>query len=240
VGRLVDRYPGVVVKSYAAIAEEDEPHRKAGEALFPEHKSIGFLLERKAIMDSANWLALYQQRPTAKQGNIFKPDKIGTIEAVPAESIRWVRGWDFASSDGVKSDYTAGVRLGMRPNNRLVISDIVEGQWRTNERDEAIKNAAQRDGPTTTQDIPQDPAAAGKAQVHYLVTQALAGHTVSWSLESGDKTLRAEGIRGAGQRGQRRHGARRVEHARSSTSCAPSRAASTTTRSTRCPAPTQS
>lgn len=194
VGRLVARDPSVVVKSYAAIAEEDEPNRKAGDALFPEHKSLEFLLERKAVMDGANWLALYQQRPTAKQGNTFKPDNIGTIEAVPAEAIRWVRGWDFASSDAKKSDYTAGVRLGIRPNGRLVVADVVEGQWRTNDRDEAIKKAAQRDGRDTTQDIPQDPAAAGKAQVHYLVTQALAGHNVTWSLESGDKTLRAEGI----------------------------------------------
>jgi predicted phage terminase large subunit-like protein len=194
VGRLVDRFPGVVVKSYAAIAEQDEPHRKAGDALFPEHKSIEFLLERKKVMDGANWLALYQQRPTAKNGNVFRPDAIGTIEAAPADIVSWVRGWDFAASDGKKSDFTAGVRLGQRPNGRFVISGVEHGQWQTSDRDAAIKNTAQRDGPGTTQDIPQDPGAAGKAQVHYLVTQVLTGHAVSWSLESGDKVVRAEGI----------------------------------------------
>lgn len=192
VGRLVDRYPDVVVKSYAAIAEQDEPHRKAGEALFPEHKSIEFLREREAIMDSANWLALYQQRPTAKAGQVFKPDKIGVLDAVPNEQIRWVRGWDFAASDGKKSDWTAGPRVGIRPNGRIIISDIVRGQWITHERDEAVKNAAARDGHTTTQSIPQDPGAAGKSQVHYLVTTVLAGWPVVSSPESGDKVLRAE------------------------------------------------
>lgn len=192
VGRLVDRYPDVKVRSYPAIAEVDEPHRKAGEALFPEHKSIEFLRERQDIMDSSNWLALYQQRPTAKQGNVFKPDKIGTLDTLPNESIRWVRGWDFAASDGVKSDYTAGPRLGIRPNGRLIISDVVRGQWITHERDEAVKNAAARDGSTTTQSIPQDPGAAGKSQVHYLVTSVLAGHNVVFSPESGDKVVRAE------------------------------------------------
>jgi predicted phage terminase large subunit-like protein len=192
VGRLIERYPDVVVKSYPAIAEQDEPHRKAGEALFPEHKSIEFLREREAIMDSSNWLALYQQRPTAKQGSVFKPDKIGTLEAVPNEAIRWVRGWDFAASDGVKSDYTAGPRIGVRPNGRLIISDVVRGQWITHERDEAVKNAAMRDGSSTTQSIPQDPGAAGKSQVHYLVTSVLAGHSVVSSPESGDKVVRAE------------------------------------------------
>lgn len=194
VGRLVERYPEVVVKSYAAIAEQDEPHRKMGEALFPEHKSIEFLREREAIMDSSNWLALYQQRPTAKSGAVFKPDKIGTLEAIPAEHIRWVRGWDFASSDGKKDDFTAGVRLGIRPNGRLVVSDVERGRWLTNDRDTAVKSAAQRDGNGTAQDIPQDPGAAGKSQVHYMVTQALAGHAVSYSLESGDKVVRAEAV----------------------------------------------
>lgn len=194
VGRLAKRYPDVVLKSYAAIAEVDEPHRKAGESLFPEHKSTGFLLERKAIMAPANWLALYQQRPTAADGVVFKPDKIGIIKALPAgEFIRWVRGWDFAASDTKKSDYTVGLLLGARSNGRYIIADVSRSQALTNDRDAIVLNCAKRDGITTTVDIPQDPGAAGKSQVVYLTTQ-LAGFTVTSSLESGDKTTRAEPV----------------------------------------------
>lgn len=191
VGRLVKRYPDIVVKSYPAIAEADEPNRRAGEALFPEHKSVEFLQERQAIMDGANWLALYQQRPTAAEGVVFKPDKIGVIKALPAgTTVRWCRGWDFASSDGKKSDWTVGLRLGARSDGRFVIADVARARALTNERDEMILNAAKRDGMSTMQDIPQDPGAAGKSQVVYLTGQ-LAGFSVTSSLETGDKTTRA-------------------------------------------------
>jgi len=81
VGRLLERMPnGVRVLKYKAIAEQDEftlsgkLKRKAGEPLFPEHKSLEFLLERKAAMSEGNWLALYQQSPTIIGGNLFKTE----------------------------------------------------------------------------------------------------------------------------------------------------------------------
>lgn len=75
VGRLLDKMPtGVRVLKYKAVADTDEQHRKTGEALFPEHKSIEFLLERKKAMSEGNWLALYQQSPTIIGGNLFKTE----------------------------------------------------------------------------------------------------------------------------------------------------------------------
>lgn len=47
IGRLRDLYKDLQVLSYKAIAEDDDRNRKKGEALFPKHKSIEFLLERK-------------------------------------------------------------------------------------------------------------------------------------------------------------------------------------------------
>jgi predicted phage terminase large subunit-like protein len=192
VGRLVERYPAVKVLSYPAIAEVDEPHRKKGEALFPEHKSIDFLLERKAIMDENNFGALYQQNPTRATGNLIHADKIVVVDAIPAGlSIRWCRGWDFAASDGKKSDYTAGPRLGALSDGRYIIDDVYRSQELTADRDRAVINCAKRDGPATQIGIPQDPGAAGKSQVYYLTTQ-LAGFSVVASPEQGDKSTRAE------------------------------------------------
>lgn len=39
-------FPEVKILRYPAIAEEDENNRRKGEALFPEHKSLSFLLRR--------------------------------------------------------------------------------------------------------------------------------------------------------------------------------------------------
>ena len=47
VGRLIERFPGAKILRYPAIAEEDEKNRLKGEALFPEHKSLPFLMERR-------------------------------------------------------------------------------------------------------------------------------------------------------------------------------------------------
>lgn len=191
IGRLIERYPEVKVLSYPAIAEVDEPNRKAGEALFPEHKSIDFLREREKIMDSANWMALYQQRPTAAEGDLFKPDQIKILDALPYGHIQWVRGWDLAST--TTGDWTAGAKIGRLPDGRFVIADMVRLRVGPDERDAALVNTAALDTVATKISIPQDPGQAGKTQVLYL-TRSLVGYSVMTSPESGDKVTRAEPV----------------------------------------------
>jgi hypothetical protein len=111
IGRLIDRYPDVKVLSYPAIAEVNDEHRKAGDALFPEHKSVEFLRERESIMDRANWLALYQQRPTASMdGTLFSVEKM----LVDGQPVQIPKGCDYvfavmdsAFKAGDKNDGTA-------------------------------------------------------------------------------------------------------------------------------------
>jgi len=86
-GRLIDAEKNVNVLTYKAIAEEDEEHRKEGEALFPEHKSLEFLLKRKNKMSPHNWSSLYQQHPVLVSGNIFKFQDWGWWKALP--KLKW-------------------------------------------------------------------------------------------------------------------------------------------------------
>lgn len=62
-GRLIKSDANVRVVTFKAIAEEDEEHRLIGDALFPEHKSIEFLKERRATMEPSSFNSLYQQTP---------------------------------------------------------------------------------------------------------------------------------------------------------------------------------
>jgi predicted phage terminase large subunit-like protein len=190
IGRLLEADPTVRVLTYEAIATTDEPHRRAGEALFPELKSLGFLLERKAIMPAGHFAALYQQRPTLDDGEMFKPEKIEVVDALPAGTIRWVRGWDLAATqdDGA---YTAGGKLGLLPDGRLIIGDMLRKQLGPDARDAALKNTASQDGRGVRISLPQDPGQAGKSQVLHL-QRLLSGYPVHTSPESGDKALRAE------------------------------------------------
>lgn len=189
IGRLVARDPNIRVLSYPAIAEVDEPNRRRGEALFPELKSLEFLLERKQVMSDSNWLALYQQRPTAAEGNLFKPEKLEIVDAIPA-GTRFVRGWDFASTaDG--GDWTVGFKLGITPKGRWVIADIERFQGGPETVESSLLNTARRDGSDIRIRIPQDPGQAGKSQAANF-TKLLAGFGVTAKPVSGDKITRAE------------------------------------------------
>lgn len=57
---------------YKAIATEDEPHRKEGEALWPEKFPLSKLLSKKAVMGSYEFSALYQQTPIDEENRKFK------------------------------------------------------------------------------------------------------------------------------------------------------------------------
>lgn len=130
IGRLVERYPDVKVLSYPAIAEVNEPHRKIGEPLFPEHKSIEFLRERESIMDRPNWLALYQQRPTASlDGTLFSVEKM-LVEGVPVPIPRSCDAvfavMDSAFKPGDKNDGTAVVYFA---RNKFVEHPLIILDW---------------------------------------------------------------------------------------------------------------
>lgn len=161
--------------------------RKPGEYLWPEWFTRKHWAQFE--QNQRTWAALYQQRPTPLEGDLFKPDQIKTIDALPADQIQWIRGWDLASS--TNGDYTAGGKLGRLPDGRYVIADMVRLRAGPDERDAAIVNTAGLDGKRVKISIPQDPGQAGKTQVLYL-TRSLAGYIVVSSPESGDKVTRAE------------------------------------------------
>lgn len=155
--------------------------------LWPEKHSAGELrrMEKAAPYVFAGQ---YRQRPAPPDGGVFKPDQIETVDAAPA-GVRWVRGWDLGASTG--GDFTAGPKLGLMPDGRYIIGDMVRLQAGPDERDKAIKNTADRDGKGCRQSLPQDPGQAGKTQV-VAFAKLLAGHRIHTSPESGDKVTRAE------------------------------------------------
>jgi len=82
-GRLIEKLEDVDVVVYEAIATQDEKYRKAGEPLFPEHKPLDFLLQRKQAMSKENWMALYQQSPVIVGGNLYKTEWIREVDELP-------------------------------------------------------------------------------------------------------------------------------------------------------------
>jgi predicted phage terminase large subunit-like protein len=197
VGRWLERHPETKILKYQAIAEEDEEHRKAGVALFPEHKPIEFLLERKALMTEASWQALYQQSPIVTGGGMFPVDKFELLPHAPdrREIKRSVRYIDKAGTkDG--GAYTAMVLMHRMRDDTYVISSVRRGQWSALEREKMIKQTAELDRdlklmPPVHIWVEQEPGSGGLESADSTV-RLLTGFSVRKDKVTGSKEVRAD------------------------------------------------
>lgn len=107
---------GWQVINYPAIAEHDEKHRKAGEALHPARWPLHVLMERKATIGGRAWQSLYQQRPTAEEGAIFKRQwlRFWTPANLPSDFDQCLSSWDLAFTGKETSDFCVGTIWGKR------------------------------------------------------------------------------------------------------------------------------
>lgn len=159
-GWLLDGGNGEKWEHVCLPAEQED-----GTALWPEKHTWDDLQRMKAAAPYT-YAGQYGQRPAPPEGNIFKPDAIEVVDAVPA-GTRFVRGWDFAATapgPGRSPDWTVGGKLGVTPNGRWIIADITRLQGGPHDVEAALKNTAGRDGVAVRISIPQDPGQAGKSQ----------------------------------------------------------------------------
>lgn len=137
VGRLLEINPNVKLLSYKAIADCDEKNRSDGEALFPKHKSIEFLLDRKSTMPRANWESLYQQNPMIPGGEFFKEEWWNYYKAYPLFRSRMIYA-DTAQKTKEQNDYTVFQCWGVSLSGQAYLIDQLRGKW---EAPELIINA---------------------------------------------------------------------------------------------------
>ena len=178
---------------YKAVATEDEPHREAGEALFPELKSLEFLQTRKSLMTESNWEALYQQSPYISSGGMFPIARFQFLDHMPQqhEVTGIVRYWDKAGTKDGDGAETAGVKMLRLRDGRFVIPHVEYGRWGALEREQKIKFWASADGYACKVFVEQEPGSGGKESAEYTVRN-LPGFTVAADRPTGDKATRAE------------------------------------------------
>jgi predicted phage terminase large subunit-like protein len=127
------RYKGLNIKgfSYPAIAIEDEEHRKIGESLFPQLRSIEFLNEQRKLITESEFEALYQQNPIIEGGNLFKLDWFGFSESMPDKfDYRFITA-DTAYKDKEQNDFTVFGYFGVKFVNdikKLYLIDVIRKQ----------------------------------------------------------------------------------------------------------------
>jgi predicted phage terminase large subunit-like protein len=134
--------PNWTVISLPALAEDNDPlGRAVGVALCPDRYDEA-ALARIARVLGKNFLALYQQRPTAQDGDMFKREWFPLVGAIPV-GCELVRYWDKAGTEGAGC-YTAGVLMA-RGDGYFFVVDVVRGQWSAHQREKVIKQTAERD-----------------------------------------------------------------------------------------------
>lgn len=175
----------------------EDPRTEDGELLFPERFPRAEVEGLKVSKGSYAYAGQYQQRPTAREGGMFKREwfagKIIPRSLVPTAVFRRVRAWDFAATEvkpGASPDATAGVRMARIGADYYVehvdVRRTTPGKVRS-----SVISYAETDPPGTLVHIPQDPGQAGVDQVESYI-KALAGHAVKAKRPTGAKTTRAE------------------------------------------------
>jgi predicted phage terminase large subunit-like protein len=191
-GRNLAQFPeDWLVVNFPALAEEaDVLGRQPGEALWPARFTTADLEGQKAKLGSYWFNALYQQRPTAREGGFFRREWLPIIPAPPAgvgvERVRW---WDAAATeDG--GDYTVGVKMARTPDGLFVVEDVKHGQWSPATVDKIILQTAQTDGRGVKVREEQEPGSSGKAVVASRA-RLLTGFDYRGIPSTGDKQVRA-------------------------------------------------
>jgi predicted phage terminase large subunit-like protein len=128
IGRLIQKRPEIKVLKYPAIAIQDEEHRKIGEALFPQHKSVEFLLERKATLTTSSWESLYQQNPIIIGGNLIRGEWFPRLKVCPIIKHRVIYV-DTAQKVKQHNDYSVFECWGKMEDGRIVLLDLLRGKW---------------------------------------------------------------------------------------------------------------
>jgi predicted phage terminase large subunit-like protein len=140
-----------------------------------------------------DWQALYQGRPTAGEGTVFKVAGLSVIDEEPVATPNVVRAWDLAATKKMGTadpDWTVGLKLMRTREDGYVILDVERLRGGPEDVERAIMDTAKRDGKRVAISLPQDPGQAGKSQALQL-TKKLAGYRVTATVESGDKATRA-------------------------------------------------
>lgn len=181
--RQLDTFPKSVIgyKDWRTeIGELADPVRYGEEALARLEASM-----MAEGLGSDAVAAQLDQWPIAGGGALFTEKMLPVIETHEAADGVDKRGWDFASSEGKKSDYTATARVRRGTDKRFYLMDSEQMKGSPAKVDAFITKYHKRDPITLPWSLPRDPGQAGKYQVQVIVRNLTVGRPVSSSGELG-------------------------------------------------------
>jgi predicted phage terminase large subunit-like protein len=108
--------------SLPAVAESDEEFRRQGEALWPARFPLSELERIRRAIGERAFVSLYQQRPAAAEGTIFKRDWWRFYSSpIAASWTRKVQSWDTAFKTGTENDFSVCTTWGVSENGYYLL-----------------------------------------------------------------------------------------------------------------------
>ena len=179
------------VVTLPALAEDNDPlGRQPGAALWPARYDEADLERIRTVLGTQSFTALYQQRPTALEGGLFKRGWFDIVGAAPNDAAR-VRYWDKAGTESSSADYSAGVLMARDSDGVFYVESIIRGRWSALDRERVIRQTAEMDGRAVTIWVEQEPGSGGKESAEATI-RSLAGWSVYAERVTGDKLTRTQ------------------------------------------------
>jgi len=124
-----------------AIADEDDPlGRKPGEALWPDgpdRYDLDFLEDQKALLGPQQFSALYQQEPTAADGDLFQRSNIRYYkDSELPDELRFYAASDHAVGTRQRNDPSCLLKVGVDKFDNIY---LLECDWRRMKSDTAVE-----------------------------------------------------------------------------------------------------
>ncbi len=167
--------------------------RKFGDALFPQRYSRKELLERKEILGTYFFNALFQQRPENDSNKLTNRDWLKYVDRPPeGRGVKFARIWDLAATeDG--GDWTVGTLVAYEPAiDFATILHVERRQLSPGQVEELVVKTAARDGPNVEIGIEREPGSSGKALCHHYRETVLKGYKVTDIPANDAKLIRAQ------------------------------------------------
>ena len=169
-----------------------DDQRRPGEVLWSRYPAE-FLEAQRTAQGPYIFSAMYQQRPTPREGGMFTLAGLSHyVGATQADAVARVRYWDKGYS--AEGDWTVGCRMAKTAEGFYFLEDVVRIREHPHERDRIIKATAEADDALFGQRVAvyiEQPPGAGTETTKALIRK-LAGHKVQGIRPVGAKEERAE------------------------------------------------
>lgn len=161
-----DEEGGRVIICLPAIAEQDEEYREAGEPLWNDKYNLDRLHKIKTRVGTKQWTALYQQRPSPAEGNIFKKSWFGRYNKAELNlnelAVKFYA--DTAYTDQEKNDPCAFLAY-VTHNSNYYILKCVSKHLNFPDQMKYLQEFASANGYSSKSIIRVEPKATGKSLV---------------------------------------------------------------------------